>query len=126
MTNCAKSVILQSERTRKELKKMKKSTAIVVIVLVAALVFGLCGVLMNQLLNPANTYAMTCEVVELDRENDLVVCEDFNGNLWEFYGCEDWQIDDIASLLMDDNGTPTIYDDEIVSAQYNGTFEGWN
>lgn len=105
---------------------MKKSTAIVVIVLVAALVFGLCGVLMNQLLNPANTYAMTCEVVELDRENDLVVCEDFNGNLWEFYGCEDWQIDDIASLLMDDNGTPTIYDDEIVSAQYNGTFEGWN
>ena len=105
---------------------MKKSTAIVVIVLVAALVFGLCGVLMNQLLNSADTYALTTKVVKLDRENDVVVCEDFNGNLWEFYGCEDWQIDDIASLLMDDNGTSTIYDDEIVNARYNGTFEGWN
>lgn len=105
---------------------MKKSTSIVVIVLVAALVFGLCGVLMNQLLNPADTYALTTKVVELDHENDVVVCEDFNGNLWEFYGCEDWQIDDIASLLMDGNGTPTIYDDEIMSARYNGTFEGWN
>ena len=105
---------------------MKKSTAIVIIVLVAALVFGLCGVLMNQLLNSADTYALTTKVVKLDRENDVVVCEDFNGNLWEFYGCEDWQIDDIASLLMDDNGTSTIYDDEIVNVRYNGTFEGWN
>ena len=105
---------------------MKKSTAIVIIVLVAALVFGLCGVLMNQLLNSADTYALTTKVVKLDRENDVVVCEDFNGNLWEFYGCEDWQIDDIASLLMNDNGTSTIYDDEIVNVRYNGTFEGWN
>lgn len=106
---------------------MKKSTAIVIIILVAALVFGLCGVLMNQLLNPAaNSYALTTKVVELNRENDVVVCENFNGNLWEFYGCEDWQLGDIASLLMDDNGTSTIYDDEIVSARYNGTFEGWN
>ena len=97
-----------------------------IIVLVVVLVSTLCGVLMNQLLNPANIYALTTKVVELDRENDIVVCEDFNGNLWEFYGCEDWQIDDVASLLMDDNGTSTIYDDEIVSARYNGTFEGWN
>jgi len=97
-----------------------------VIVLIVVLVSTLCGMLMNQLLNSADSYALTTEVVELDRENDIVVCEDFNGNLWEFYGCEDWQIDDIASLLMNDNGTPTIYDDEIVSARYNGTFEGWN
>ena len=102
---------------------MKKFAIIVLVIVLAS---TLCGVLMNQLLNPANTYALTTEVVELDRKNDIVVCEDFNGNLWEFYGCEDWQIDDIASLLMDNNGTPTIYDDEIVSARYNGTFEGWN
>ena len=97
-----------------------------IIVLIVVLLSTLCGVLMNQLLNSADSYAMTTKVVELDRENDVVVCEDFNGNLWEFYGCEDWQIDDIASLRMDNNGTPTIYDDEIVSARYNGTFEGWN
>lgn len=84
----------------------------------------LCGVL-AACYAPAKTYALTTEVVELDRENDVVVCEGFNGNLWEFYGCEDWQIGDIASLLMNDNGTDTIYDDEIITAHYNGTFEGW-
>lgn len=71
-------------------------------------------------------YALTTIVVELDAENDVVTCKDFNGNLWEFEGCEDWAIGDIASLLMSDRGTEKIYDDTIISARYNGYFEGWN
>lgn len=71
-------------------------------------------------------YPLTTRVVEVDEEADLVTCEDFNGNLWEFEGCEDWQDGDICSLLMNSKGTEKIYDDEIVLAQYNGTFEGWN
>lgn len=71
-------------------------------------------------------YALTTVVVELDEENDIVTCEDFNGNLWKFYGCEDWTIGDIASLLMNDSTTANIYDDEIINARYNGYFEGWN
>jgi len=73
-----------------------------------------------------NPYALTTVVVELDAENDVVTCKDFNGNLWEFEGCEDWAIGDIASLLMSDRGTEKIYDDTIISARYNGYFEGWN
>ena len=71
-------------------------------------------------------YPMTTKIVETDRENDVVVCEDFNGNLWEFEGCEDWQVGDVASLLMNSKGTASIFDDEIVTARYNGTFEGWH
>lgn len=71
-------------------------------------------------------YALTTIVVELDVENDVVTCKDFNGNLWEFEGCEDWTIGDIASLLMSDRGTEKIYDDTIISTRYNGYFEGWN
>lgn len=71
-------------------------------------------------------YPLTTRVVEVDEEADLVTCEDFNGNLWKFEGCEDWQDGDICSLLMNSRGTEKIYDDEIVLAQYNGTFEGWN
>jgi len=69
--------------------------------------------------NEGNYYALTCEVVEVDRENDIVTCEDSNGNLWEFYGCEDWQEGDCASLLMNDQGTPSIYDDAIEGARYS-------
>lgn len=64
-------------------------------------------------------YALTTCVVEVDRDNDIVTCEDSNGNLWEFYGCEDWQEGDCASLLMNSKGTPSIYDDAIEGAHYS-------
>ena len=71
-----------------------------------------------------NLYAMTTIVIDVDYNNDLVTCKDFNGNLWCFEGCEDWQTCDIASLLMSDNSTQTIYDDTIEDARYNGWLEG--
>lgn len=71
-------------------------------------------------------YALTTEVIKIDRENDVVTCEDFNGYLWQFEGCEDWQEGDICSLLMNDKATEKVFDDEIISARYGGTFEGWN
>lgn len=66
-----------------------------------------------------NYYACTTIVVEVDRDNDLVTVEDSTGNRWQFYGVEDWQEGDCASLLMWDNGTESITDDEIQSARYN-------
>lgn len=68
-------------------------------------------------------YPLTTIVYDMDRENDVVTVEDANGNLWAFEGCEDWEINDICSLLMYDNGTESIYDDEIIIAHYNGTVE---
>jgi hypothetical protein len=64
-------------------------------------------------------YALTTKVVDLDFENDLVTCEDCNGNLWQFFGVEDWEIEDGASLLMNDSGTPEIWDDVIESVRFN-------
>lgn len=64
-------------------------------------------------------YALTTKVIDLDFENDLVTCEDCNGNLWQFFGVEDWEIEDGASLLMNDSGTPEIWDDVIESVKYN-------
>ena len=72
----------------------------------------------------AGTYPLTVKVVTIDREADAVECVDGAGNVWEFFGCEDWQEGDFASLLMNDKGTPSIYDDEIITARYAGTFEG--
>ena len=100
-------------------------------ILAAALIIVLCVVgicVVSPLCDPApahSVYPLTVQVVELDREADVVVCVDGAGNGWEFYGVEDWQVGDFASLLMDDNGTPeAIYDDVITMTHYAGTFEG--
>ena len=75
--------------------------------------------------NKTEFYPTTAVIYDLDRENDLVTVEDANGNLWQFEGCEDWDINDICSILMDDCGTTSIYDDKIVMVRYSGTTEGF-
>lgn len=51
---------------------------------------------------------------------DTVYVTDSTGNVWSFEGAEDWQTGDRAAMLMDDNGTETIYDDEILQIRYIG------
>lgn len=70
-------------------------------------------------------YAKTTIVQELDEENDMVILRDSNGYTWTFTGIEDWEINDVCSCLMDTKGTPSIYDDEILSTQYEGVIVGW-
>lgn len=67
-------------------------------------------------------YPLAVRVSTIAREADVVECVDGAGNVWEFFGCEDWQEGDFAALLMNDKGTPSIYDDEIITARYAGTF----
>lgn len=69
---------------------------------------------------PKNYYAMTAVVSSLDYEKDTVTVENANGFTWCFSGTEDWEVGDVASLVMDDNGTEIIFDDEIISARYSG------
>jgi len=94
------------EKERKE-TTMKKLTAIA-FVLIA--LFGTAT---------AEIYPETAKVVEVDYENDLVTVETFCGFLFAFEGCEDWYIGDCASLIMEDNGTESVKDDEIIMAQYS-------
>lgn len=102
---------------------MKNLTAKEITYLVAIAILFAIGVwAFKNSIKPVETqYARTGFVVELDRENDIVVVEDWAGLTWEFYGIEDWEVNDIASMLMNDNGTPeNIYDDEILSVRYGG------
>lgn len=64
-------------------------------------------------------YALTTKVVAIDKEADIVTCEDCNGNLWEFYGVEDWEVGDCASLLMESHGTKKIEDDTIEDVRFS-------
>ena len=74
----------------------------------------------------AAVYPRTFKVYDLDYTNDVVTLISFNGDLYTFYGCEDWFINDCASAVMDDMGTPEIDDDKIVIVYYDAwNIESW-
>lgn len=65
------------------------------------------------------------EVQEVDKDTDLVTMTCANGNLFSWYvdSTDDWCINDLASCIMNSNGTDEVYDDEIVDAHYVGTLD---
>lgn len=74
----------------------------------------------GQLKTNGRLYPETAIVREVDHKADEVTVECFNGNRFVFYGIDDWTEGDICSMLMYDNGTPIVYDDEIMSVKYSG------
>ena len=85
----------------------------------------LATIVMNFVPVTENLYPMTCVITDVNYETDIVTMKDFNGNLWQFKGCEDWLTDDVVACIMNDKRTPIIYDDEIVDLHYEGWLEGW-
>lgn len=65
-------------------------------------------------------YPTTFEVYALDRKHDIIILQDYNGEIFTWKGIEDWCLGDVASALMNDNGTETITDDEILMLRYSG------
>ena len=102
---------------------LKKFIPFVLIVLACCAVAALDVLVV---LSQPTTYATTTVVTGFDTANDIVVCTDYNGEVWKFSGVEDWQMNDIATLTMDTRGTEDIHDDEILSARYSGNMAGWN
>ena len=105
---------------------------------VHGIIFILCGIFgfiilftvktdvknkLDKNINLTEIYSLTTIVTVVDTENDVVKCQDYNGNVWEFTGCDDWQVEDIASLILYNNNTDDITDDEILSVTYGGKFE---
>jgi len=68
-----------------------------------------------------DTYMRGMVVTHLDYTQDIVTCTDAVGYEWEFYGCEDYAVNDLLCVLLDNNGTEdTILDDVIIDANYSG------
>lgn len=65
-------------------------------------------------------YPETFIVYEANAEENYIILRDFNGHLFRWNNCEDWLEGDIASAVMDSNGTEGITDDRIVMLKYSG------
>lgn len=108
--------------------KMNKAAAVtnVIIVIIMALLAHACyleGKHAGADEMMSHIYPMSGIVTEVNRQEDRVVVTDSTGNEWEFDGAEDWRTGDIAAMIMEDNGTEEIYDDEIIDVQYDGWVE---
>lgn len=72
-------------------------------------------------------YPLTGIVTEVEHMEytDLITMTTANGNQFSWYAdAEDcWSINDLASCIMNSNGTDEVYDDEIVDVHYVGTLD---
>ena len=68
----------------------------------------------------SHVYPLSGTIVAVIPDNDIIVIQDYNGNIWEWSGIEDWYEGDIAAMIMYDNNTESIYDDEIIDIMYSG------
>ena len=70
-------------------------------------------------------YPLTGIVTEIEYEEgvDLVTMTSANGNQFSWYADteECWDINDLASCIMNSNGTEIVYDDEVILAHYAGS-----
>lgn len=74
--------------------------------------------------NRGKEYPALMVVSEVDKDEDAVYCLDFNGGEWSFTGAESWAVGDYCSMIMNDMGTESNYDDVIVSTRYTGFLNG--
>ena len=74
----------------------------------------------NETNEKGNWYPMAGEVIGVNNETDVVTICNRNGVKYSFYGTEDYAEGDFVAVIMDDNGTPGIYDDTVIMAYYQG------
>lgn len=73
-----------------------------------------------------NVYPLVAVVSEVDRARDIVTFETNNGDLFEWEGVEDLEVNDTCALMMCDMGTPEIEDDVILSIRYSDFEVEWD
>jgi len=98
---------------------MKKFVIIWSIVIACAILMGVVACA------SAEQYPQTFVVDLINHGQNYMVLVDFNGNEWIWEGVEDFDCGDIVAAIMEERGTPTIYDDEIIMIRYAGYMEGW-
>lgn len=66
-----------------------------------------------------NYYSTVGRVVGYDTLSDTLFIKS-DGHIWEYAEIQDWDINDMCSMVFCDNGTEEIEDDEVVYMRYIG------
>ena len=62
-------------------------------------------------------YIIEAKVIGIDTTTDTVQIEDTHGEVWEFFGVNNFQKNNPVVVLMDNQKTSTKYDDKILSVR---------
>lgn len=95
-------------------------TIISICAVIAIIMSIIATVILHYITSPTNNnahYITQAKVISVDTVSDTVQIEDSHGEIWEFFGTENFQKDNFVIALMDNQGTSTIYDDEILSVR---------
>ena len=90
--------------------------AVIAFIMIAIVMASLTHQIISGTTNDTN-YTMQAKVIDVDTALDTVQIEDLHGEVWEFFGTENFQKGNSVIALMDNQGTSTIYDDEILSVR---------
>lgn len=80
----------------------------------------------NPFDHQAVIYPKSAIVTEVNYHDDYIVLLDLNGDEWLYDGAEDWLVGDFVAMMMWNNDTLDIYDDEIISIRYEGYCDDWD
>lgn len=61
----------------------------------------------------------------VDYDDDMVIVETVNGDVYGFYDHADWEVGDLCAAVMYNNMTDEIWDDEILGVRYVGFLDLW-
>ena len=108
---------VNKEILKGKLKKIFNITlyAIDIIATIIAIVFILN---FNKPADNDNLYMIQSTIINVTNDN-IVVVETVNGDIFEFKGNGTWILKDSVVLLMDNNGTDDVKDDKIIDVNYN-------
>lgn len=100
-------------------KKIVSSIALVVVLFAILTLWGFTVYtqLANNTVTENTDYILHAEIVEVNEKNNAVLCESEDGNLWEFFGADDWNTGDFVLLLMTTKDLNNPEENEIVSVR---------
>lgn len=104
-----------------KISKIDKSILILgCIAAVVGLIISCFSSFYNAPKRQTKNYPLTTIVTGVNLKDNTIYVTDKSGFVWEFYGAEEWRINDFCSLIMNDNGTEEIFDDTIIEVRH-----GW-
>lgn len=73
----------------------------------------------NSIVSTNNILMLQGTVIALNTLEDIVSVLDVDGHIYEFYGAENWLVNDNCTMLINNNGTVSRKDDVILDVLYN-------
>ena len=104
--------------TTPEFTKLDKILSTAFIGIVAAMLVFMVGFLIGSNTTEKKLYPAAGKVIDVDWASDTVTIEIGSGFRYQLHGCEDWEVGDNCSMVMNPMGTNLIYDDLILKAYY--------